>query len=738
MRYLNINGGKGTAVAVVPKVIEKVSVGELALLTAGASGNKVLKVLTGECDAAVLNLKTSLWDTCATEALVLAAGGIVTNLFGWPIEHVSVKYRQTRHRSATSVDLDPPPSDDKRVADGLYGNRLGVFVTGPGFPARCKEGRTHVEICKTFFAANPVVDELLHADRGWSVGKAVEARGTLQASDIARTIWGDPFTCASLQKLVVPSSTFADGAQIDHYWTKDAEAVRYKQSHASRISWVYADPGTNDAADAPGAPAATTSDATTALPTSAFMKRMVLRELPHAIKKLSIAPYKLQRDMAANINEARFLASPLAKQFNEMAACATQQCEIAAAYSIEQHLHSNYPIDSRFSLLLKDFNRKDGWLQRVHLEAGEFCAALQALAQWHAFFWIQEGGAGSTCAAQHHQDGSVAELGRQLWPTASYWDLDKQPEGQVEGLGLAFERIVAVMVDSGLMHDDADALHVGGSAHWLAVGARLQRVAQSANDRLHAAPASKTSPTTTTTFTKQTLLHGDPKASNFFFKPAPVDAGVSDLKDGSDPASATAGVGLIDFQWSGRGLCATDVAYCVLASADPAAMFKDPAKYAELDERVRCATAPGVATGSSASVGAGGAAKAKAKVFALDGDDLEDEEEHLLRYYFDKLSKSRGSSAGGTEDGGSLSYAMFRSQYRDAFVDVCRVCLGSWWNIPGNHRSNASPTIVDVIKARQAMPERQKMVYNACNKHLTLACWMLRRMRAYLQEFEEI
>ena len=52
--------GKDTAVAIVPAVLENVSrSGKLALLAAGASGNKVLKVLTGEADAAVLNLKAS-------------------------------------------------------------------------------------------------------------------------------------------------------------------------------------------------------------------------------------------------------------------------------------------------------------------------------------------------------------------------------------------------------------------------------------------------------------------------------------------------------------------------------------------------------------------------------------------------------------------------------------------------------------------------------------------------------
>lgn len=72
-------------------------------------------------------IKTSLWDTCATEALILAAGGLVSNLFGWPIEHVSVKYRHNRYRNRAS---DPAAAIAAADVDGVYGNRLGVFVTG--------------------------------------------------------------------------------------------------------------------------------------------------------------------------------------------------------------------------------------------------------------------------------------------------------------------------------------------------------------------------------------------------------------------------------------------------------------------------------------------------------------------------------------------------------------------------------------------------------------------------------
>jgi len=52
----------------------------------------------------------------------------------------------------------------------------------------------------------------------------------------------------------------------------------------------------------------------------------------------------------------------------------------------------------------------------------------------------------------------------------------------------------------------------------------------------------------------QTLIHGDPKSANFFYR-ARGDGGVD--------------VGVIDFQWTGAGLCATDVAYAMWACPTP-------------------------------------------------------------------------------------------------------------------------------------------------------------------------
>ena len=43
-------------------------IGADQVLEAGGCGNKVLQLLLGRANVALMNLKTSLWDTCATEA----------------------------------------------------------------------------------------------------------------------------------------------------------------------------------------------------------------------------------------------------------------------------------------------------------------------------------------------------------------------------------------------------------------------------------------------------------------------------------------------------------------------------------------------------------------------------------------------------------------------------------------------------------------------------------------------
>ena len=77
----------------------------------GGAGNKAMRLLTGDFDLVIFNFKTSLWDTAATEALVTAAGGKVTDLFGRKIQHV--------------IPADHPPN---------FLNKFGVMMTRKGVP----------------------------------------------------------------------------------------------------------------------------------------------------------------------------------------------------------------------------------------------------------------------------------------------------------------------------------------------------------------------------------------------------------------------------------------------------------------------------------------------------------------------------------------------------------------------------------------------------------------------------
>jgi 3'-phosphoadenosine 5'-phosphosulfate (PAPS) 3'-phosphatase len=284
--------GKGSAAEAVPKAI--FGSGETPdrwedraqLLRAGGCGFKILKVMNGQADAAVMNMKTSLWDTCAPEALVRAAGGTLTTLLGWPIQHRSLQHRAAPTGSAATG----------------YGNRFGVVVTGKLFAAR--SGLSHQSLCKRV-ASDPLVADLLEPDRANVLkGSAVPAKtrkqttimngGTRaarrpQAVDVARTIWGDPLTTAYLEDAVFTERKDAPLGverlpEIAKYWAPEEDAVRYKQSHACRIRWEFV--GEEDGVGKGAGAAGSSGEGCVR---SAFYKRIVLRELPYAVKKQVLA-----------------------------------------------------------------------------------------------------------------------------------------------------------------------------------------------------------------------------------------------------------------------------------------------------------------------------------------------------------------------------------------------------------------------------------------------------------------
>ena len=222
------------------------------VLEAGGAGNKVLAVLRGDADATMLHLGTSLWDTCAPEAVLRAAGGALTDFFGARIHY----------------------GPAARVL-----NCYGVVATSAAFAARDARGRTHAGLCAAFRASG-ALDALIAP-----AGLLPEAPGQPQAADIARDLDGEPLTAAGLADGV--------GAPVAAYAAPEAGAFRGLMSEAVRLLLQP-----DGAAPPP--------------PRSLFYKRVVMGDLPHTRAKAAAAPLKVARDVRSYGVEAAFLASDAA------------------------------------------------------------------------------------------------------------------------------------------------------------------------------------------------------------------------------------------------------------------------------------------------------------------------------------------------------------------------------------------------------------------------------------------
>ena len=87
----------------------------------GGTGQKCLAVAEGRADVAIMNFKSSSWDTCAPEALVRASGGELTDIFG-----EKIVYR-------------PEPLSDDPAG---YLNACGVIASSSAFVKK------HLDVCE--------------------------------------------------------------------------------------------------------------------------------------------------------------------------------------------------------------------------------------------------------------------------------------------------------------------------------------------------------------------------------------------------------------------------------------------------------------------------------------------------------------------------------------------------------------------------------------------------------------
>lgn len=293
------------------------------------------------------------------------------------------------------------------------------------------------------------------------------------------------------------------------------------------------------------------------------------------------------------------------------------------------------PIESKFSVLLEDFAPSDCWSQRWLLQSNEECkATLTTLAKMHAFFWHGSSFWDDKEAAKELEDG--------VWESASYVQPTLQTLNQCKDVakGWASSKLKC---QTELEFMD----------YWDNLGERLESVAEENGRLAHPFAVDELSES----YKKyRTFTHGDPKQANLFFR--------------QQSSSSNMEVGLIDFQWAGFGLAATDIAH-----------FLSAAVHADL----------------------------------LDGDDSE---KKLLQFYYDELQKylvEFGAFGNVDEVKENFSFDTFIDQYENAVLDMCRLVIAYAW-------SRFEP----VDKDDQAGCART-MNKNSYNKSMPNVIWLMSR-----------
>lgn len=367
---------------------------------------------------------------------------------------------------------------------------------------------------------------------------------------------------------------------------------------------------------------------------TAFLKRSSMRDLPHARAKFLDAPAKLTRDVKSYAVEAAFLRSGACELLREFVGCPTVKYVRSRAVDA-------FPLDSAFLLLMEDFGRmrQEPVLGRSDLEA-----AVEAAARFHAFFWNgRVGKLGSSAPIAKALDASV-------WDVGTWWAPKRQAAGMLETVGAAF----AAADIAGDFEDRVPGL---GD-----LGDRLQATNRSLAAETHLYVEGATSGLLAgwaALHPHRTLLHGDLKAPNLFF--------------GDDGDCA-----LIDFQWCGWGLGATDLAYLVVAAADPG-LLADPDLEASLLSVYR------------AELGS-----------------------HLVRF---------GAARDPAEAAAMLTEQELREEYETALLDHCSTVFGYLWKRGERAR----------IAARAEDP-KLAFAANAYMKDPRAAAWLLATAKRLLDK----
>ena len=330
---------------------------------------------------------------------------------------------------------------------------------------------------------------------------------------------------------------------------------------------------------------------------TAFYKHVIFEDLSHAREKLRTAPQKLIRDSKSYQVVAEWLLSEACELLGKDTGVCIPKC-----YHAQLEPNHEHPMESKFSFLFEDFAPAQGWYQKWLLDDPESLeAALQTLAKIHAYFWH-----GSHFWKDHPE--AAQELEESIWKSGSY----VQPQAQ----GWKQCKIVAEEWATKKMRFEPE---LSSFDYWDNLGERLESVAEECGRVAHPFADDVSDTGVSEKYQKyRTFTHGDPKQANMLFK----------------KTNDNLQLGLIDFQWSGFGLAATDIAHFI-TSAVHADMLVD-----------------------------GG-------------------EETLMRYYYDELQThlvEYGAYNSVEEAQNEYSYDTFEDQYEIGVLDICRLMIAYTWD----------------------------------------------------------
>ena len=430
----------------------------------GGAGSKIVNVAFGKADVALM-YPTCLWDSCAPEAVLKAAGGYVSDFFGAPLCH----------------------SKDARTVD----NSLGIIASMP----RVKTP-SRTEMCEKLRGSEEL-RVLFSKEAHFTDNSAKDGIQKAQAFDIARALDGAPLTVEYLSDEIISSlstkSAYSDDESEEVKATKSSSnaLVRYSVNEDTAVRGLMS--------DAVRMHLDWKDNSEKSMPKSLFYKRVDMQSLAHVRLKKTTAPMKIGRDVRSFYVESAFLSSNAARALHS-AGVGVPRC-----YASAFQLNENSSVDSKFALCLEDFSPEDGWYQEKSLNLEQAKSAVIALARMHAFFlpdanYLKE------------SKDNIHELEKAVWRSGTYWQPSMQTmEEQVANLPQRWETYL-----KSFENDIAE--HIPKTNDIQTVGERLQKVAVAIGNEAFPFDVDDIASVPERLRRQRTVAHGDPKAGNIFLK----------------------------------------------------------------------------------------------------------------------------------------------------------------------------------------------------------------------------